>query len=329
MNPLLLAAPLGRLLLTSCLALAATCPAAQDAYPSRPVSVIVPFPAGGAADTALRALQPALQRSLGQPVVIVNRGGAGGAIGTAAVANSKADGYTLLFTFSTLAGLPEQAIVNRQTPPFTLEQLQPVARITSDAAVIVVRSDSPYRTAADLIAAAKAKPGQVAYASSGNYGPSHLPAAMFADASGVQFNHIPYTGGAPMITSLLGGQVEFAVFSRSLISSHVESGKLRYLASFGTERWTGPQAPPSLGDHGLRINYVNWLGVFAPVHTSPDILQRVQLALRTATQDPGFAEVISKSGGSISYLDGTDFQKYWSAEIQQTQGTIRKIGRIE
>lgn len=329
MNPLRVTAPLAQLLLTGCLVLAATCASAQDVYPSRPVTVVVPFPAGGAADSALRALLPPLQRSLGQPVVILNRGGAGGAIGTTVVTNSKADGYTLLFTFSTLAGLPEQAVVNRQTPPFTLDQLLPVARITSDAGTVVVRADSPYRTVADLIAAAKAKPGQVAYASSGNYGPSHLPAAMLAHAAGVQFNHIPYTGGAPMITSLLGGQVEFAVFSRSLISSHVESGKLRYLASYGTERWTGPQAPPSLGQSGVHINYVNWLGVFAPAQTPPDVIQRVQLALRTATQDAGFVDVFSKSGGTVSYLDGAEFQKYWLTEIQQTRDVIRKIGRIE
>jgi tripartite-type tricarboxylate transporter receptor subunit TctC len=238
MNPLRVTAPLAQFLLTGCLVLAATCASAQDVYPSWPVTVVVPFPAGGAADSA-------------------------------------------------------------------------------------------YRTVADLIAAAKAKPGQVAYASSGNYGPSHLPAAMLAHAAGVQFNHIPYTGGAPMITSLLGGQVEFAVFSRSLISSHVESGKLRYLASYGTERWTGPQAPPSLGQSGVHINYVNWLGVFAPAQTSPDVIQRVQLALRTATQDAGFVDVFSKSGGTVSYLDGAEFQKYGLTEIQQTRDVIRKIGRIE
>ncbi len=302
---------------------------AQDAYPSRPVTVVVPFPPGGVADTALRALQPSLQRSLGQPVIISNRAGAGGAIGAAAVTQSKPDGYTVLFTFSTLASLPEQATVNRQAPIFTLEQLQPVARVTSDATALVVRSDSPYRNAADLIAAAKSKPGQITYASSGNYGPSHLPAAMLADTAGVKFNHIPYTGGAQMISSLLGGQVDFAVFSRSLVLSHVEAGKLKYLASFGEDRWTQPPVPASLSDIGLRVDYLTWIGAFAPVQTPPEVVQRLRDALRTATQDPEFVQSFGKVGGTIAFLDGPDFQKYWLSEVQQSKETIRKIGRIE
>lgn len=155
--------------------------------------MIEPFPAGGTADCALRALQPALQRSLGQSVVIFSHGGAGGAIGTTAVTSSKAEDHTLLLTFSTLAGLPEQAIVNRR-PPFALDQLLPVARPASDEAAIVVHAHSPYRTAAELIVAAKARPGQVAYASSGNYGPSHLPVAMPAEAADAQSAIFPIPG---------------------------------------------------------------------------------------------------------------------------------------
>lgn len=302
---------------------------AQEAYPSRAVTIVVPFPPGGVADTALRALQPSLQRSLGQPVVISNRAGAGGAIGAAAVAQSKPDGYTLLFTFSTLASLPEQAIVNRQAPLFTLDQLTPVARVTSDATAIVVRVDSPYRSASELIAAAKAKPGQITYASSGNYGPSHLPAAILADAAGVSFNHIPYTGGAPMITALLAGQVDFAVFSRSLVLSYVEAGKLKYLASFGEGRWPQPPVPASLNDIGLRVDYTTWIGAFASAQTPPEVLQRLRGALRTATRDPEFVDSFGKVGGAISYLDGPEFHKYWLAEVQQSKETIRKIGRME
>lgn len=329
MKRLPLASALCRVVLFAGMAACSAPALAQDTYPSRPITLVVPFAAGGAADTALRAFQPALQRSLGQPVVSSNRAGAGGAIGATAVANSKADGYTLLFTFSTLATLPEQAIVNRQTPPFTLEQLLPVACITSDPVAIVVRADSPYRSAAELIAAAKAKPGEVTYASSGNYGPSHIPAAILADAAGARFNHIPYTGGAPMITSLLGGQVDFVVFSRSLISAQVESGKLLYLASYGTERWTRAPVPASLAEAGLRIDYVNWLGVFAPSQTAPEVVRRLQQALRAAAADAPFADIYSKSGGMVAYLDGPDFQQYWSAEIQQARDIIRKIGKVE
>ncbi|MBU0791239.1 MAG: tripartite tricarboxylate transporter substrate binding protein [Gammaproteobacteria bacterium] len=318
-----------RLVLPALLAIAASAAFSQDAYPSRAVTVVVPFPPGGVADTAMRALQPSLQRSLGQPVVITNRAGAGGAIGAAAVTQSKPDGYTLLVTFSTLASLPEQAVVNRQTPLFTLEQLQPVARLTSDATALVVRNDSPYRGAAELLAAAKARPGQLTYASSGTYGPSHLPAAMLADAAGVKLNHIPYTGGAQMITSLLAGTVDFAVFSRSLVLSHVEAGKLKYLASYGDERWIRPPVPASLNDIGLKVDYTSWIGAFAPAQTPPEVVQRLRQALRAATQDAEFVEAFGKVGGGIAYLDGAEFQRYWQTEIQQSRDTIRKIGRIE
>jgi len=301
----------------------------QEAYPARPVTIVVPFPPGGAADTALRALQPSLQRNLGQPVVISNRAGAGGAIGTAAVAQSKPDSYTLLFTFSSLAGLPEQAVVNRQTPLFGLDQLTPVARITSDATALVVKSDSPYRSAGELIAAAKARPGQISYASSGNYGPSHMPTAMFADAAGVTFNHIPYPGGAQMITSLLAGQVDFASFSRSLVLPHVEAGKLRFLASYGEDRWPQQPSPAPLSEAGVRVNHVTWVGVFAPAQTPPQTLARLREALRGASTDPEFVQSVAKMGSTIAYLDGPAFEKYWLAEIAQAQETIRKIGRLE
>lgn len=295
----------------------------------RPVTFVIPFPPGGVADTALRALQPALQKSLGQPVIIANRGGAGGAIGAATVAQAKPDGYTLLFTFSTLAALPEQSLVNKQAPLFTLEQLVPVARVTSDTTAIVVPLDSPYKSAAELLGAARSRPGQLTFASSGNYGPSHLPAVILADAAGVTFNHIPYTGGGPMIASLLAGQVDFAVVARSLVLSQVEGGKLRYLASLGDTRWTQPPVPPMLSDAGVKIDYVSWVGTFAPAQVPADILERVAAALRTAVRDPEFAERFKKVGGNVSFLEGQELQKLWQAEIQQSRTVIRKIGRIE
>jgi tripartite-type tricarboxylate transporter receptor subunit TctC len=278
---------------------------------------------GPARIAAIVATQP------GPAHVISNRAGAGGAIGAAAITQSKPDGYTLLFTFSTRASLPEQAIVNRQPPIFTLEQSLPVDRVTTDTTALVVRSDCPYRSSSELIAAAKAKTGQITCSSSGNYRPSHLPAAMRADGAGIRFNHLPYTGGAPMISSLLSGQVDFAVISRALVRSQAEAGEPNYLASFGEERWTQSQVPASLNDIGPDVDCVTWIGAFAPAQTPPEVLQRLRLALSAATKDPEFVESFGKVGGTISYLDGPEFQKYWSAEVRQSKETIRKIGRNE
>lgn len=158
--------------------LVSTCLFAQGSFPNKPVTLIVPFPAGGIADLSARALKPSLEKALGQTVFIQNRPGASGAIGAAAVANSAPDGYTWMYTLSSVASVPEQAVLNGQKPPFQLEQFVPVARVTVDVVALVVRADSPYKTYQDFTAALRANPKAMTYSSSGNYGISHFPAEM-------------------------------------------------------------------------------------------------------------------------------------------------------
>ncbi|NBO77605.1 MAG: tripartite tricarboxylate transporter substrate binding protein, partial [Betaproteobacteria bacterium] len=173
---------------------------AQTSFPSKPVTLIVPFPAGGIADLSARALKASLEKALGQTVLIQNRAGASGAIGAAAVANAAPDGYTWMYTLSSIASVPEQAVLNGQKPPFQLEQFVPVARVTVDVVALVVRADSPYKTYQDFTAALRANPKGMTYSSSGNYGISHFPAEMLLAATQTEARHIPYAGGAPMLT---------------------------------------------------------------------------------------------------------------------------------
>jgi tripartite-type tricarboxylate transporter receptor subunit TctC len=303
---------------------------AQGAYPQKPVTLIVPFPAGGIADLSARALKPSLDKALGQPVLIVNRPGASGAIGAAAVANATPDGYTLMYTLSSVASVPEQAILNGQKAPFTLDQFVPVARVTVDVVSLVVRADSPYKTYQDFAAALKANPKGLTYSSSGNYGISHFPAEMLLAATQTEARHIPYAGGAPMLTALMGGQVDFNIPVRTLALPHVQSGRLRYLAMYGAKRWAQAPDVPTLAELGVPIDFVPWTGLFAPAGTPADVLASLRRALRAASQDSQFVETVGKSSaGEIAYLDGSELETFWKADLARTSVTIQRIGRVQ
>jgi tripartite-type tricarboxylate transporter receptor subunit TctC len=318
-----------RLFLSLTLGLSATT-WAQGAYPQKPVTLIVPFPAGGIADLSARALKPSLDKALGQPVLIVNRPGASGAIGAAAVANANPDGYTLMYTLSSVASVPEQAILNGQKAPFTLDQFVPVARVTVDVVSLVVRADSPYKTYQDFAAALKANPKGLTYSSSGNYGISHFPAEMLLAATQTEARHIPYAGGAPMLTALMGGQVDFNIPVRTLALPHVQSGRLRYLAMYGAKRWAQAPDVPTLAELGVPIDFVPWTGLFAPAGTPADVLASLRRALRAASQDSQFVETVGKSSaGEIAYLDGSELDTFWKADLARTSVTIQRIGRVQ
>ena len=303
---------------------------AQTSFPSKPVTLIVPFPAGGIADLSARALKASLEKALGQTVLIQNRAGASGAIGAAAVANAAPDGYTWMYTLSSIASVPEQAVLNGQKPPFQLEQFVPVARVTVDVVALVVRADSPYKTYQDFTAALRANPKGMTYSSSGNYGISHFPAEMLLAATQTEARHIPYAGGAPMLTALMGGQVDFNVPVRTLALPHVQSGRQRYLAMYGARRWSQAPDVPTLSELGVPIEFVPWTGVFAPAGAPAEAVEIMRKALRVAAQDPQFTETVSKSSaGEIAYLDGVELEAFWKADLARTSTTIQRIGRVQ
>ena len=193
----------------ACAAIAMSAPAlAQEAYPSRPITLIVPFPPGGVADIVGRPFADALSRELKTPVVIENKPGAGGGIGMGFVAKAKPDGYTLLLALSSISILPEADKVTGRTPLFQLDQFVPIARLTADPTVLAVRAESPWKSLAEFVADAKARPGAITYGSSGNYGTMHMPMEMLAQSAGIKLLHVPFTGGGPAVAALLGGTVD-------------------------------------------------------------------------------------------------------------------------
>src|SRR2546430_3889293 len=209
---------------------------AQEAYPSKPVTMVVPFPPGGVADIVGRPLAVGVSHALKQPVVVVNRTGAGGAVGMASVAKAAADGDTLLMSLSTISFFPVSDRINGKPPAYELKDFAPIALVTADPTVLVVRADSRYRTLKDFVDAAQANPGKINYSSSGVYGTLHVAMEIFANAAGIKLFHVPYQGGGPAVTALLGGQVEALASGPAAALGQIKAGNMRAPASWGNER---------------------------------------------------------------------------------------------
>jgi tripartite-type tricarboxylate transporter receptor subunit TctC len=231
-----------------------------QAWPSKPVTLVVPFPPGGVADTVARPVAEALSRELGQQVMVENRGGAGGATGNGHVARAEPDGYTILMSLSSISILPEADKILGRKGQYTLDQLRPVARFTADPTVLVVRADSPWQTLQEFVAGLKTQPGRYNYGSSGNYGTMHVPMEMLKASAGFSLTHIPYTGAGPAVQALLGGQVDALATGPASVLAHIRSGRVRALAHWGDKPLQSLPEVPALKDRGYPVQFAQWSG---------------------------------------------------------------------
>ena len=302
---------------------------AQENWPNRPITMVIPFPPGGVADTVGRPVADALSRSLGQPVIVENRPGAGGGIGMAAVAKSKPDGYTILMALSSISIIPEADKILGKQPSYQLNQLKPIARFTADPTVLVVRSDSPWQNYQQFIAAMRKSPGKYNFGSSGNYGTMHVPMEMLKADQKFFMVHIPYTGAGPAIVGLLGGQVDAIATGPSSIVQHIKSGRVRALAHWGEGRLGSLPDVPSFKEMGVGIQFAQWAGLFVPAGTSDAITNKLREAAKVASTDEKVRSVINAAGSPIQYLDAPEFQSYWDADAKQMQEAVKKIGKVE
>ncbi len=302
---------------------------AQAAYPDKPITMIVPFPPGGVADTVGRPVAEALARELGQTVVVENRAGAGGATGMGAVARAPADGHTLLMALSSISILPEADKILGRKPQFTLDQFKPIARYTADPTVLVVRADAPWKNLAEFVAALKTQPGKYNYGSSGNYGTMHVPMEMLKASAGVRVTHIPYTGAGPAVLALLGGQVDALSTGPASVLSHIKAGKLRALAHWGDKPLASMPEVPSLKQAGQQVQFAQWSALFVPAGTPEAIVQKLRAAARKAALDPQVVATVNRAGSPIEYLDAPEFQAYWDADAKLMTEAVRKIGKVE
>ena len=299
------------------------------AYPNRPITMIVPFPPGGVADIVARPVAEAMSRDLGQPVVIENRAGAGGGIGMGVAAKAKADGYTVLLALSSLTVIPEADALLGRAPMYAIHDLRPIARFTADPTVLAVRAESPWKTVQEFVDDARKRPGALTYGSSGNYGTMHVPMEILAQAAGIQLTHVPFTGAAPAVVALLGGQIDAVSSGPATVLQHIRAGKLRALAHWGQGRLDALPGVPALRDQGLAAEYAQWSGLFVPAATPEPVAQRLRAASRMASQDARVREVIQNAGSPVLYQDTPDFEKYVQQDARNMVDVVRRMGKVQ
>jgi len=297
--------------------------AQAGAYPTRPVRLVVPFIAGSAPDAIARSLAERLATALGQPVVIDNRGGAGGNIGFEAIARSAPDGYTLGLGTSSLSINP---YLYRKVPYDTLADFTPVNLAFSMPHALIVHPDAPYRSVADLVAQLKAQPGKLNYASGGNGSGAHLCAELFKSLSATQAVHVPYRGAPEIVTAVMGSQAQFGFPTLSTVVPLVRSGKLRALGV------TGPRRNPALPDvpavietvRGFEV--VSWFGIVAPARTAPEAVQRVDQEIQKLLADPAYRERVQADGTEVVGMGLRDFGPYLRDDLQRWKQAVELSG---
>ena len=316
-------------LLTSLLLSSAAWVEAQNAWPTRPITMIVPFPPGGLADLVARPVAEAMSRELGQPVIIENKAGAGGGIGMGLAARAKPDGYTVLMALSSLTVIPEADAVLGRAPMFALADLRPIARFTADPTVLAVRADSPWKTVQEFVEDVKKRPGAINYGSSGTYGTMHVPMEILSQSAGLKMTHVPFTGAGPAVVALLGGQIDAVSSGPATVLQQVKAGKLRVLAHWGSGPLSALPDVPSLKDAGYNAEYAQWSGLFIPRDTPEPIAQRLRAAARAAAQDGKVKEVILNAGSPVLFQDSGDFEKYVQADAARMAAVVRRMGKLE
>ena len=302
---------------------------AQEKYPDRPITIVAPFPPGGVADLTARPVAAALEKVLKNPVVVVNKTGAAGAVGMSFVANSKPDGYNLLMALSSISIIPEADKLFDRKPAYTLDQLIPIALISADPTILVVHPSLPAKSLKEVIALARAKAGQLTYSTSGIYGALHMPMEMFLHAAKLKMRAVHTTGGGPAITALLGGHVEMTVGGPAAIASHVKAGRLRPIVSWGAKRSEAFPDVLTFKEQGYDIEYYIWAGMFAPRGTPEPVMKTVRDAVHKAVEDPDFKSTMTKINSPIQYMDAPEFAKYWAADAKRLGEAVKAIGRVD
>jgi tripartite-type tricarboxylate transporter receptor subunit TctC len=305
--------------------------AAEDVYPSRNITMIVPFPAGGQADLAARPVAAALERILGKAVIVDNRaGGAGGSVGNAQAARAAPDGYTLLMTLSSLAVLPEADRLFERTVAYEVSQFAPIARVLADPTLLAVPASSPWRTLKDFIDDARRRPGEIPYGSSGPYGTLHVAMEMFASSAGIRLLHVPFRGAGPALTALLGGTVQAMAGAPGTLKPQVEDGRLRVLANWGAERIPSFPGVPTFIELGYSdVEMYIWAGLFGQRALPASVMTRLREAMAQAAASPEVVKTFSAVGSVVAYQDAPEFAKFMDRDSARLIAAVKRIGRVE
>jgi tripartite-type tricarboxylate transporter receptor subunit TctC len=304
--------------------------AAQEAYPNRAITIVAPFPPGGVADLTARPVAAALEKTLKAPVGVVNKTGAAGAVGMQYVATSKPDGYTLLLALSSISIIPEADKLFGRPPAFTVDQFEPIALISADPTILVVRTESPWKTAGEFIEDARKRPDQISYSSSGIYGTLHMAMELLQQAAGIKLRHVPFPGGGPAVTALLGGHVDALASGPSVVLPQIKAGKLRALAGWGEQRIAALPDVPTFKELGYPgAEFYIWAGLFAPKGTPEPVLVKLREAMRAVVADPDFKAAMTKLETPVTFKQGQEFRTFFDADARRLAEGVRRVGKIE
>jgi len=303
---------------------------AQDAYPTRAITIINPFPPGGAVDVVMRPLAAVVEPMVQKPVVIETKAGAAGQVGAQFAAHAKPDGYTLLSHLTSISGFAEVDRLFGRQPKFTNADFIPLARFVADPCVLIVNDQQPYKSLNEFIDDAKKRPNEIIFSSSGLYGALHIPTALFAAAAGgLKLRHLPTQGGGPALTAFLGNNSQVLVSSISASLSQIKAGKARPLALFGAQRSKALPDVPTMKEAGYDVEYYLWVGLFAPKGTPADVVTYLREAVNKAAHSEQFKTALANLGQELAYMDQPEFAAFWEADSKRIEAAIRSIGKVE
>jgi len=310
------------LILLAALVIGGALPLQAADFPTKEVQIVVPWAAGGATDLIFRAVAATTSKYLGKAVVVVNRPGGGGCIGYTEVANAAPDGYTLVSAITPLTILPHQV-----KTAFTCKSFDPIINISSDPSMFLTRTDAPWKDLKDFVDFAKTNPNMITVGNSGAGGGVHLVALAFQKAAGVNFNHIPFPGGGPSVTALLGGHINAVSVSPPEGIPQVRAGKLKIVALFADKRFEMFPDVPTVKEQGIGFAMGMWRGLVAPKGTPPEVLKKLHDAFKKGMEDPAFKKSAADMAVNINYLGPADFGKLMVSDDEFYGQLVKEVKR--
>jgi tripartite-type tricarboxylate transporter receptor subunit TctC len=310
------------LALAACvLAVAASGPAAAQAWPSKPIKIFVPFAPAGAADIICRHLQQPLSELLGQPVVVENKSGGGGVTGTDALARSAPDGHTIGMIISSHAS---NVSLHQKLPYDSIKDFKPITIVSRSPNVLSVHPSLPYKSLDELIAAAKAKPGELVFATSGNGTAQHFAAEYLKLAKGIDMVHVPYRGAGPALNDLVGGQVKIGILNIASSLPHIQSGRIRPLAVTSAKRNPATPDVPSIAETVPGFDFAEWFALAAPGGTPDEIVEKLYVAIKTVASKPEMEEKFRAAGMVLDLNTPAEFRTLMDAEVKKFADLVKR-----
>jgi tripartite-type tricarboxylate transporter receptor subunit TctC len=297
-----------------------------SAFPTKPITLVVPFPPGGGTDTVGRPLASVAHNHLGQPMVVINKSGGAGAVGAQFVANAKPDGYTVLHGLNSLTELPQVDELLGRTPAFKKEQFVPIGQVAVTPFAIMVNVKSRWKTFKDFVEEARQKPDEFQYASAGVYSTTHIMWEMILKATGLRVRHMPTTGGGPIMVAVLGKHVDIShCVMPAVCGPQLEAKKIRLLAVTSDKRLPNYPDVPTLKELGYDVTHAIWHTLMVPSGTPPDVVAKLRQGLKAMVEDEAFKALMGKLGERIQYMSGEDFEKFWADDYKKVGTLLRQV----